>query len=556
MRLQAVGPDLRFKFGVIETSKSSITNSLVVESAPESAQPLEEEVVLFDVQLVDINEYPAIRLTRNNGLIFLISIEDIGRAEDLSYFIGITQGSCRNFAIIIPPLYEDYLQLSSFFGEWIGKIAQEVASVQNLVIVIPSEEVDSYYSWLPTVQELSPKISIGLIFEREMSVTSNYINYYNISLVILRDGVFSGQEVSPLFHQILNKKNPPVIIIDNGDVDAKLHKLKLMFAKQKWNYFLDVFIEPLQPLRDDLELGVYEVFERDKRKYELYNRAIKKAVLDLTKLMKNKPLNALIVGPGRGPLIDMVVRAFESIPNKLITAIEKNKNCYDTLRQKNQDSWNNQVKLIEDDVRFVKDTLNYDGYDLVVSELLGSFGCNELCPEILQNFNYQRGNKTVMIPQLYHSHAVPIYSDALNNLPGAAKRPYLCMLDKYYKLTKPTIVFTFKHPNRESNFEKSFTYKCEHNTFSDLKVNGLQGYFTAELGDEIVIGNNPEMVENCCESWYPMIFPIETVNWCDMIEYFIYRRSDKEGVWYEWGIVTAEKTLTYNKDGIHYKIQL
>lgn len=550
MSLQTAGLNQQFRLGII--GKVNAEDS---PNWPTSVETLESpEEISFDAYILDINDYTA--ETKKKGLICLISIEEIGRADDLKYYIELTKGSCRNFAVIIPPLYEDYLQLNLFFGEWISQVLLEVSSIKNVVIVLPAEEVDSYYTWLTMVNELSSKISFGLIFQRGKLLTSNYMNYYNISIVILQDMVFAGKEVSPTFYQVLNKKNPPLIAIDQGDIMVKLQKLKLMLNKLKRHRFHDVFIEPLQPLRDNLELGVYEVFEIDKLKYKRYNDAIMKAVEGLRKSTKKGTLRALIVGSGRGPLIDMVVKAVKQLDNKSVTSIEKNGNCYDILKHKNKELWNNEVNLIEGDVRHMKDTSFYDKFDLVVSELLGSFGCNELCPEILQKFTYQRGRKTVMIPQSYHNYLVPIYSDALNNLPKSGYQPYLCLLDKYYKLTNPCPVFTFKHPNRGTSFSKSYTCKCEHNTYSDLKVNGFQGHFIAELSDDILIGNEPDTVENYCDSWYPMVFPIKKVNWCDMILYFIHRCQDTEAVWYEWGIVTHEYSLTYNDKGKDYKIHI
>lgn len=550
MCLQAAEPSERFKLGIIEKGDSESSSNWPTSVERQASS----EEIPFDVHILDIKYYTA--ETKKKGLICLASIEDIGSANDLKYYIELTKGSCRNFAVIIPPLYEDYLQLNLFFGEWLSQVLQEITSINNVIILLPADEIDSYYTWLTMVNESSIKISFGLIFEQGKLLSSNYINYYRISIVILRDTVFVGEEISSTFHLVLNKKNPPLIAIDLGDVTVKVKKLKHMLSKMNRNRFHDVLIEPLQPLRDNLELGVYEVFERDELKYKRYNQAITKAVEGFKKSTKNGTLSVLVVGPGRGPLIDMVVKAVKPFANKSVTSIEKNGNCYDILKHKNNDLWNNEVNLIEGDVRCIEDASFYNKFDLVVSELLGSFGCNELCPEILQKFTYQRGSKTVMIPQSYHNYLVPIYSDALNTLPKSGYQPYLCMLDKYYKLTNPSPVFTFNHPNRETSFRKLFTNKCEHNTYSDLKVNGFQGHFIAELSDGILIGNEPDTVENYCDSWYPIVFPIKTVNWCDMVLYFMHRCKDTEGVWYEWGIVTNEYSFTYNEKGKDYKIHI
>ncbi|OMO91105.1 Protein arginine N-methyltransferase PRMT5 [Corchorus olitorius] len=97
----------------------------------------------------------------------------------------------------------------------------------------------------------------------------------------------------------------------------------------------------LQPLMDNLEAQTYETFEKDSVKY-------------IQVLM--------VVGAGRGPLVRASLQAAEETGRKLkVYAVEKNPNAVVTLH---------------------------------VSELLGSFGDNELSPECLdgaQRFLKQDG---------------------------------------------------------------------------------------------------------------------------------------------------------------------
>ena len=68
-------------------------------------------------------------------------------------------------------------------------------------------------------------------------------------------------------------------------------------------------IDPLQPLKDNLSLGIYEVFETDTVKYEQYEKAIFRALKDI-----DLPcVKILVIGPGRGPLIDILFESYQGI---------------------------------------------------------------------------------------------------------------------------------------------------------------------------------------------------------------------------------------------------
>lgn len=61
-------------------------------------------------------------------------------------------------------------------------------------------------------------------------------------------------------------------------------------------------------------------------------------------------------------------------------AVEKNPNAFVTLQERKQNEWGDKVELLFGDMR----TLHVpEQVDILVSELLGSFGDNELSPECL-----------------------------------------------------------------------------------------------------------------------------------------------------------------------------
>jgi len=88
-----------------------------------------------------------------------------------------------------------------------------------------------------------------------------------------------------------------------------------------------------------------------------------------------------VVGAGRGPLVFRALRAAQASGRAIMLfAIEKNPNAYVHLLRHNRDTWNGQVTVIKSDMRSWNPPF---AVDILISELLGSFGDNELSPECL-----------------------------------------------------------------------------------------------------------------------------------------------------------------------------
>ncbi|OAA57476.1 protein methyltransferase [Niveomyces insectorum RCEF 264] len=200
--------------------------------------------------------------------------------------------------------------------------------------------------------------------------------------------------------------------------------------------FQDWLQSPLQPLADNLESATYEVFEGDPVKYDQYEMAIAAAMADWKTL--NKPTSAIprngggggdhavpelvvtVAGAGRGPLVTRVLRASQAtgVPIQL-WALEKNQNAYVYLLRMNKLVWDSKVHLVKTDMRGWAGPIaeGYEGrskpvvtkVDILVSELLGSFGDNELSPECIdgvqQHLAWPHG---ISIPQSYTAHLSPI----------------------------------------------------------------------------------------------------------------------------------------------------
>lgn len=198
--------------------------------------------------------------------------------------------------------------------------------------------------------------------------------------------------------------------------------------------YLDYLQAPLQPLADNLEFMTYETFEKDPVKYRNYENAALLALRDGVNLGKwgtassTSTVNIMVVGAGRGPLVQCCLNAVKrynssaalgSLPplTAKILAIEKNANAVVFLHSRCglEADWMQSVKVMCTDMREAKVSAG-DLADIVVSELLGSFGDNELSPECLDGAQRSGLMKdgAVSIPTSYTSYIAPLSSAKLH----------------------------------------------------------------------------------------------------------------------------------------------
>ncbi|EER24983.1 Skb1 methyltransferase family protein [Coccidioides posadasii C735 delta SOWgp] len=357
--------------------------------------------------------------------------------------------------------------------------------------------------------------------------------------------------------------------------------------------YQDFLQAPLQPLTVNLESVTYEVFEKDPIKYEWYERAIAKALKDW--IAKKKTTSSpdgrvvvAVVGAGRGPLVTRAIRAsVEAGVDIEMWAVEKNQNAFVHLQRQNKTIWAGSVNLAQSDMRSWKgphrvalrgsdgqdaSTLHYP-VDIFVSELLGSFGDNELSPECLDGVTHLLNpDHGISIPASYSAHLTPISSPRLHadvtaqsaSNPAAPETPYVVMLHAFdflstvqpasgtagpkssngqnslpsNKITKtptppptfetPTPIvhtaWSFSHPNsnipppsRSSSVlsnahnvrQTRLTFPCRERGV----CHGLGGYFETVLYDDVELSTNPVTMDTKSEgmiSWFPIYFPLKT----------------------------------------------
>ena len=167
------------------------------------------------------------------------------------------------------------------------------------------------------------------------------------------------------------------------------------------------------------------------------------------------PIVIVVAGAGRGPIVQACLNVLNKLksPAKLY-AIERNPVALTILNSLKQVVWKDRVEIFSGDMR----TLDIQfKINILVSELLGSFGDNELSPECLYPLQKYYADKFVCIPQSYTSCLAPLQYPKLLTSQEAEKNdaffdyPYVTYLVNYYEIDKAKDLFTFNHPVKEED---------------------------------------------------------------------------------------------------------
>lgn len=249
------------------------------------------------------------------------------------------------------------------------------------------------------------------------------------------------------------------------------------------------------------------------------------------------------------------------------------------LQKRNFEHWDNKVELIKTDLREWDDEVLID---LCISELLGSFGCNELSPECITPIElYHSKHTTKFIPQSYSSYAVPVSSPIL----------YQSLKEKGLEyLEQPSIIHNIPYCKTAFRVNEIWEFPHYHDQQPQLnktsvsqfrikhksEIHGIAGYFIATLYDDIQLSTVPdESIIKTLEdqdmmaletsrgqhssvpvkanhtknmkSWSPIFFPLNEplyINDDTELELFITRNHANEKVWYEWSLSTFVYLVT------------
>uniref|UniRef100_A0A0E0N9K8 Protein arginine N-methyltransferase n=1 Tax=Oryza rufipogon TaxID=4529 RepID=A0A0E0N9K8_ORYRU len=333
--------------------------------------------------------------------------------------------------------------------------------------------------------------------------------------------------------------------------------------------YRDFLQSPLQPLMDNLEAQTYETFEKDTVKYTQYQRAIAKALVDRVSdddVSTTKTV-LMVVGAGRGPLVRASLQAAEETGRKLkVYAVEKNPNAVITLHSLIKlEGWESLVTIISSDMRCWEAP---EKADILVSELLGSFGDNELSPECLDGAQRFLKPDGISIPSSYTSFIEPITASKLHNDIKAHKdiahfeTAYVVKLHRIARLAPTQSVFTFDHPNPSPNASNQrytkLKFEIPQETGSCL-VHGFAGYFDAVLYKDVHLGIEPNTATPNMFSWFPIFFPLRKPIYIPSktpIEVHFWRCCGATKVWYEWAVTAPSPSPIHNSNGRSYWVGL
>ncbi|KAF9437106.1 hypothetical protein BGZ76_001979 [Entomortierella beljakovae] len=318
--------------------------------------------------------------------------------------------------------------------------------------------------------------------------------------------------------------------------------------------YQDYLQAPLQPLQDNLESSTYETFEKDPIKYQQYELAIEKALLDRPSPSDGSPdvTVIMVVGAGRGPLVNCSLRAAEKAnKNVRIYAVEKNPNAFVTIQNMKASVWGDRVNIVFSDMR----TWNPpEQADILVSELLGSFGDNELSPECLDGAQKVLKPDGISIPANYTTFVAPMSSNKLHADVTAYKdlvhfeTSFVVMFKAISLLAQPKPLWVFEHPNRDdipmnqnplSNHHNVRSGSIEFTSKTSGMIHGVAGYFESVLYRDVLLSINPETHSPGMFSWFPIYFPIKTPLYCPaggQVVLDFWRLTDTRKVWYEWQV--------------------
>ncbi|KAH8739245.1 hypothetical protein FG386_000002 [Cryptosporidium ryanae] len=384
--------------------------------------------------------------------------------------------------------------------------------------------------------------------------------------------------------QLLRTKVPISVEFTNSSINTDINTYKDIYnliqdylytlapltqqQKYEYNYF-DILQIPLQPLSEDLRSIYYETFEADSVKYKKYMYAIQQCLYENSKRFKD--IKILIVGAGRGGLVDCSIIALKklSINHAKIVCIEKNRNAVITLNARKNfekdNSWK-KVEIIHSDIR---DRTFGQKFNVIISELLGSFGDNELAPECLYSAQKFLEDGGIMIPQSYTSFIEPISCRKIWNNVLKLKRDYPMETTYVSKLKSNSFisiegskkVFTFNHPLKKIPLVNDNSLFCKLDFVSkmDSTLHGFKGYFECNLYKDIGFSTSRDNFTDGLISWFDFYFPINTpikVKKGDKIEFGIWRKSTKHKVWYEWLVTSPSVVQIHNSNGRGYHMNM
>ncbi|KAI9269072.1 PRMT5 arginine-N-methyltransferase-domain-containing protein [Phascolomyces articulosus] len=482
------------------------------------------------------------------------------------------------FAVMTPTLSDATTTLFNL-ARVINHNVGSMVVTQMWVRVLLDDNNQAWKKWnqFRSLTEHNSKIHVALELPKQLPEGNLLLDAWiaePIKAVIVPADIFisnnKGYPVLPKEHQAFVKKlmhrMQPQIIVTLPE--TQLHNSATPSSYQEYIRYLnrnlpemddvdhfaagyhDYLQAPLQPLMDNLDNSMYETFERDPIKYQQYEKAVYHALLDRVEHGSDYISTIMVVGAGRGPLVNCCLRAAEKAERKVhLYALEKNPNAFVTLQNAKAEIWHDKVTLVFADMRKWKPETKCD---ILVSELLGSFGDNELSPECLDGAQKFLKEDGISIPASYTAYVAPLASSKLYNEVAAYKdlvhfeTPYVVMFQQVFELAKSKPVWTFVHPNKAFKEEEEPENNSHNTRYSqtqfqiadqDMIMHGIAGYFESVLYKDVMISIHPDTHSPGMFSWFPIFFPLRTpvqVPRGSTVTLDFWRATDTKKVWFEW----------------------
>ncbi|XP_052867617.1 protein arginine N-methyltransferase 5 [Anopheles cruzii] len=352
-------------------------------------------------------------------------------------------------------------------------------------------------------------------------------------------------------------------------VDYIKHILSANYVPDPMQGYDDLLEIPLQPLYDNLDNFTYEVFEKDPVKYIRYQDAIEQALRDRVpdEEAEQKTTIVMVVGGGRGPLVRATLNASVKANRAVkVYVVEKNPNAIVTLTALIDEIWKNRnVELISTDMREFNPP---EKADILVSELLGSLGDNELSPECLDGAQRHLKDDGISIPCKSTSYLNPCMASKVYNQVRTLERnpnrkdrvvssrhmeqTYVAYQKNAYHIDDPQPLFEFVHPNRQQPIDNSRYRVLRFKASLDCVLNGFRGSFDTVLYKDITLSIHPFTHTIGLGSWFsifvPLTEPVQVKAGQEIVLHF-WRCVASHKVWYEWSLGAPAVTHVHNLNG-------
>lgn len=209
-----------------------------------------------------------------------------------------------------------------------------------------------------------------------------------------------------------------------------------------------------------------------------------------------------------------------------------------------------------------------DKADILVSELLGSFGDNELSPECLYGAQNHLKPDGISIPCQSTSYLNPVMTqklvNSIRNIHGCSRqvepinyeivseKTYVTFMRNVFHITKPRPVFSFVYPNPDKMIDNTRSTELQFDVGVDCLLTGFAGYFDINLYKNIKLSIHPLEHTNGLISWFSMYFPLsepQHLHAGDKIRAIFKRCESSHGVWYEWKTTAPYRIPIHNFGG-------